>query len=158
MPKLQVSQDKILKLTNALIYEVQTEELEDLNANMEQMENYIRVKGAQPVGPLIQYTNVTLDEQGQAQLQIKMIRQCSNFLHSVEQPYRMDSVLRVKSCMYVRYTGPEEKLKFAYDKINLASFEEEIPLRGDSYTIFVDKKEEDCMIADVFMPKADGAD
>lgn len=159
MSKLQIHQDKTLKLTNTLIYEVQTEELEDLNANMEQMENYIRVKGALPLGPLIQYTNMTLDEQGQPQLQIKMIRQCNNYIHSVETPYQMESVLRVKNCMYVRYIGPEDKLKFAYDKIALTAFEEDIPLKGDSFTIFVDRnEEEDTIIADVFMPKAEEAD
>lgn len=159
MTRLQEGNNKILKLANTLIYEVQTEEIEDLNTNMEQMENYIRAKGAMPLGPLIQYTNMTLDDQGQPQLQIKMIRQCNNYLHTVEPPYQMESVLRVKNCMYVRYIGPEEKLKFAYDKINLTAFEEDIPLKGDSYTIFVDRnEEEDTIVADVFMPKAEEMD
>ena len=58
--------------------------------------------------------------------------------------------------MYCRYTGPEEKLKFAYDKIQLTAFEENIPLKGDSYTIFVDKNEEDeTIVADVFMERTD---
>ncbi len=153
MSKLKTSQEKILKLTNTLIYEVQTEELEDLNANMEQMESYIKIKGAMSIGPLIQYTNMVIDEQGQPTLQIKMIRQCNNYIHNVEPPYHMESVLRVTNCMYVRYTGPEEKLKFAYDKINLTAFEEDIALQGDSYTIFVDQnEEEDTITADVFMP------
>jgi hypothetical protein len=158
MPNLQVSQDKTLKLTNTLIYDIQTENLENISTNIEQMENYIRVKGAILVGPLIQYMNMILDEQGQPQLQLKMIRQCNNYIHSVEAPYQMESVLRVKNCMYVRYTGPEDKLKFAYDKIGLTAFEEDIPLKGDSYTIFVDRnEEEDTIVADVFMPKAEEA-
>jgi hypothetical protein len=61
--------------------------------------------------------------------------------------------------MYVRYTGPEEKLKFAYDKIALTAFEDDIPLKGDSYTMFVDRnEEEDTIVAEVFMPKAEEAD
>lgn len=159
MIKLNLNHDKILKLTNTLIYEVQTGELEDINVNMEQMENYIRVKGAMPIGPLIQYTNMTIDEQGQPQLQLQMIRQCNNYIHTVEPPYHMESVLRVKNCMYVRYTGLEESMKFAYDKISLTAFEEDIPLKGDSYTIFVDRNEtDDTIVADVFMPKAEEAD
>ena len=67
----------------------------------------------------------------------------------------MESVLRVPDCMYVRYMEAEDKLKFAYDKIHLTAFEENIPLRGDSYTIFVDRNdEEDTIVADIFMPKA----
>jgi hypothetical protein len=56
--------------------------------------------------------------------------------------------------MYVSYQGEESKLKFAYDKINLKAFEEDIPLKGDSYTIFIDQQD-DQIIADVFMERAD---
>lgn len=56
--------------------------------------------------------------------------------------------------MYARYIGEESKLKFAYDKINLIAFEEDIPLKGDSYTVFV-AKNDDGIIADVFMERAD---
>ena len=54
------------------------------------------------------------------------MRQANNFIHNVEAPYTMESVLRVRNCMYARYTGPEEKLKLAYDKINVTAFEEDI--------------------------------
>lgn len=30
---------------------------------------------------------------------------------------KVDSVLRVKNCLYARYMGPEEKVRFAYDKL-----------------------------------------
>lgn len=40
-------------------------------------------------------------------------------------------------------------------KINLEAFEKDISLKGDSYTIFVDRNEEDETItADVFMERA----
>jgi hypothetical protein len=56
--------------------------------------------------------------------------------------------------LYVRYEGEENKLKFAYDKIILSAFEEDIPLKGDSYTIFVNQQG-DNFVADVFMERAD---
>lgn len=56
--------------------------------------------------------------------------------------------------MYARYNGEESKLKFAYDKMNLIAFEEDIPLKGDSYTIFVNTND-DGLIVDVFMERAD---
>lgn len=50
----------------------------------------------------------------------------------------------------------QEKIKFAYDKLFLLAFEEEIPLSGTSYTIFVGQDEEnDRITADVFMERAD---
>jgi len=58
--------------------------------------------------------------------------------------------------MYCRYIGLEDKLKLAYDKLNLTAFENDIQLKGDSYKIFVDRNEEEnTIIAEVFMPRAD---
>ena len=79
------------------------------------MQSYIKIKGAVQVGPLIQYTRTFLDEEGELNMDIVMMLQCNHFLHSVESPYFMESVLRIPNCLYCRYTGPEDKLKFAYD-------------------------------------------
>ena len=37
------------------------------------------------------------------------MRQANNFIHNVEPPYAMESVLRVKNCMYALYTLLTEK-------------------------------------------------
>ena len=107
-----------------------------------------------PIGPLIQYSDARIDENGELDVVLKFIRQSSGFINHVEEPYKCEPVVRVKNCMYVRYTGPETMLKFAYDKINLTAFEEDIKLKGDSYTVFVNQVDDD-IIADVFMERAD---
>lgn len=156
MNNLQISKNKTLKLTNILIKRINEEELNEFNKSIEMMENYLRSKGTMPIGPLIQYTNIKLKDNEEPELSINIMRQTNTFIHNMEQPYKMESVIKVNNCMYCRYTGPEEKLKFAYDKINLTAFEEDIPLKGDSYTIFVDRNEKDDTItADVFMERAD---
>ena len=53
--------------------------------------------------------------------------QSDNFIHNVEEPYHMESILRVKNCLYARYTGPEDKVnvtngmtavaRISYDKV-----------------------------------------
>lgn len=151
--KIQTSLNKTLKLTNTLIRSIKAEELQDFGRIVELMQNYIKSKGVQSLGPLVQHTAVTIDEVGDADIVIKLMQQSNSFIHKVEPPYTMEPVVRVPDCLYVRYTGPEEKLRFAYDKLNLIAFEEDIPLVGDRYTIFVDKNE-DILIADVFMEKA----
>lgn len=155
MGKIQLSNNKTLKLTNVLCYKLDLMD-EDINLDIqiEQMQSYIRTKGATQIGPLIQYTNSFVNESGEMEIEMKFLLQCSNFIHAVEPPYSIESVLRVPDCMYVRYTGPEDKLSFAYNKIHLEAFEEDIPLKGDSYTIFVDRNDEESVItADVFMEK-----
>ena len=121
---------------------------------VEKMINYLNIKGMKNIGPLIQYTKVNLNQNEGVNMEIKILLQSNNYIYNVESPYHMESVICVKNCIYVRYQGDENKLKFAYDKINLTAFEEDIPLKGDSYTIFVEQKD-DQIIADVFMERAD---
>ncbi|MHB8126892.1 MAG: hypothetical protein ACYDEJ_14900 [Desulfitobacteriaceae bacterium] len=151
--KLQVHYNKTLKLTNVLVKELLPEDYEMFFKTVELMDNYLKSKGAQPLGPLIQYTSLLIDEAGQPNLIMKLMKQSSNYIYKIEAPYAMESIIRVPDCLYVRFTAEEEKLKYAYDKLNLISFEEDIPLVGNSYTIFVDKND-DMLVADIFMEKA----
>lgn len=157
MKKITTSPSKTLKLTNVLMMWCQLQDEDfDFNIAIEQMQSFIRSKGAMQIGPLIQYTSSYLNEAGEVDIDIRLLLQCNNYIHSVEQPYTMESVLRIPNCMYCRYIGPEDKLKFAYDKIQLEAFENDIPLKGDSYTIFVNRDEEnETITADVFMERAD---
>lgn len=157
MNKLQFHNKKVLKLTNVLKYKILIdEESFDFNVAIEQMQSYIKIKGAMQVGPLIQYTKTFINDAGELDMEIIMMLQCNNYINNVEQPYAMESVVRVPNAMYCRYNGPEEKLKFAYDKIQLEAFENDIQLNGDSYTIFVDRDEEnETITADVFMERSD---
>lgn len=156
MFKLQVNNNKTLKLKNVLNNKVDfSDEKMDINILVEKMQSYIRVKGAMQIGPLIQHTKPFVNNEEELDVELNLLLQCNNFIHNVEKPYMMESILRIPNCMYCRYIGPEEKLKFAYDKINLEAFENDIELTGESYTVFVDQNEEEgIIVADVFMPKA----
>lgn len=153
MKYFEISENKTLKLTNVLIKTLIEEDFENFEKSVEQMENYIKSKGYQPLGPLVQYTTTNVNENGELSVIIKLMRQVSNYINHVEPPYSMESVIRIKDCMYVRYTGPESKIKYAYDKINLTAFEEDIELKGDSYTVFVNQID-DNIVADIFMERA----
>lgn len=147
---IQLSKNKTLKLSNVLICELDMSDSEDFATKVLQMDNYIKAKGFLPIGPVIQKTQYKINEDGQLEISVRLLRQANNFIHHVEPPYTMESILRVKNCLYVRYTGPEEKIKLAYDKINVTAFEEEIELSDENYTIFVDQQD-DKIIADVFV-------
>lgn len=154
MSKLSLSTNKILKLSNVIIIKIDKENFENIELTVDKIEQYIKIKGAKPVGPLIQYISTDITEDGMAESNLLMMRQCDRYINHVEQPYTIESIIRIKNCMYVRYVGPESGLKYAYDKIMLTSFEEDINLKGDSYTIFVDQQHDDNIIADVFMERA----
>ena len=157
MSKLQYHSNKVLKLTNVLKYKLLINEEDfNFNATIEQMQSYIKTKGAIQIGPLIQYTRTFMNDNGELDMDIVMMLQCNNYIHNVEPPYFMESVIRVPNALYCRYTGPESSLRFAYEKINIEAFEQDIALEDCNYTIFVNSNpEEDIMIADVFVPRAD---
>lgn len=152
MRTIQMHTNKTLKLTNVLFYKANIEQLENISNIVFQMENYIKSKGAMPIGPLIQKTSYSINEEGKLDVQLFFMRQSNNFIHNVEEPYKMESLIRVRNCMYARYIGPEEKLNYAYDKINVTAFEEDIELSNENYTIFVDQQD-DNIVADVFVEK-----
>ena len=152
MPQLQVS-NKTLKLTNVLAVKMTTEDMQDM-AFAEKMENYIKSKGYQPIGPLVQYTGVEQGENGEQELVIRMLRQASGYINHTEPPYTVESVLRVPNCLYLRFIGPQDKLNIAYSKLTVYAYEEDIPLTGNSYTVFVNQLDNDDIVADVFMERA----
>ena len=152
MPQLQVS-NKTLKLTNVLIAKMTAEDMQDM-AFAEKTENYIKSKGYQPIGPIVQYTGVEQGENGEQELVVRMLRQANGYINHTESPYTMESVLRVPNCLYLRFIGPQEKLNIAYSKLTVYAYEEDIPLTGSSYTVFVNQLENEDIVADVFMEKA----
>lgn len=129
MNTITLSEHKILKLQNVLSVQV------DLESESDEL------------------FDIEIKDDGAVDIKMQFMLQTDNFIHNVEQPYKMDSILRVKNCLYARYIGPEDKLKFAYDKLGVYAFENDIELEGCNYTIYVDRNEEDeTMVADVFMP------
>lgn len=152
MPKLNVLYNKTLKLTNVLVTEVPFEHFQDIGISISQMENYIRSKGFQPIGPHIQYMNSRAGDTNVENMIIKILRQSSGFIHHVDKPYAIFPVLKIPNCLYVRYVGPQECTKLAFDKINLVAYEEDIPLKGSSYTIFLGE-DGDNVTTDIFVER-----
>lgn len=150
MSELPVNK-KTLKLANVLSYTMVESDFQSNVQCAAQMENYIKSKGYQPLGPIIQYSGVGKNAAGEPEMVVRLLRQASGYINHTETPYSMGSVLRVPNCLYVRYRGPLEKLQVAYSKLAVVAFENDINLKGDSYTIFVDQLESEDIVADIFM-------
>lgn len=155
--KIAIRENKTLKLNNLLIREVSENELIDINKISYMMDSYIKSKGNSTIGPMINYSTVEVDENGQAKVIIKLMIQLKNPIYNVEKPYEIKSQLRVTNCLFARFTEKEENLQFAYQKLGVFAFENNIKLKRDSYTVFV-KKDEENIVADVFMECLKGGD
>jgi len=148
--KITVRESKVLKLNNVLIREVKENEFMEINKVAYMMESFIKSKGNTIVGPMINYSTASADESGKVKVTIKFMVQLKNPIHNVEAPYELKNQIRVANCLFARFSDKEENLQFAYSKLQLHAFENDIKLKGDSYTVFVENKEGK-MIADVFM-------
>ena len=150
MNPIQVSESKTLKLTNVLSRRIMPEELQNIGTIVMQMDNFIKIQNALPIGPLVQHIEVTLGPKPEAQ--IYLMRQANQLITKIDPQYHMDAVLRVKDCLYAHYTGPMAKSELATHKLNILAFENDIKLKNSSYTIFVNQDDDDAVV-DVFMEK-----
>lgn len=155
--KIAIRENKTLKLNNVLIRVVSENELIDINKISYMMDSYIKSKGNATIGPMINYSTVEVDGSGQAEVIIKLMVQLKNPIYNVEKPYEIKSQLRVTNCLFARFKEKEENLQFAYQKLGVYAFENNIKLKGDYYTVFV-KQEEENIVADVFMECLKGGD
>lgn len=155
--KISIRENKTLKLTNVLIRELSENEIIDIDKISYMMESYIKAKGNYPIGPMINYSNLKIDENGQAKISIKIMVQLKNPIYNVEDPYEIKKELRICNCLFARFNEKEENIQFAYQKLGVYAFENNIKLKGESYTVFV-KKEKENIVADIFMECLKGGD
>lgn len=147
---IEVKFNKILKLNNVLIREVLEDDFKDIEKIVTLMQSYLKAKGSDTIGPLIQYTQPQIKDNGEMIIKTFFMIQSKNLIHHIDEPYTMKSQIRVKNCMYARYKGEEHFIKYGSDKIMITAFEQKIKLKGDIYTILVDDLENG-IIADIFM-------
>ncbi|ENK1244796.1 hypothetical protein FDF31_04215 [Clostridium sporogenes] len=148
--KMILKENKTLKLNNVLSRELSEKEFMDINRITYMMDSYIKSKGNSIMGPMINYSSLVNDENGNPKLIGKIIFQLKNPINKIERPYKYEKEIRITNCLFVRFNEKEENLQFAYSKLQLHAFENDIDLLGSSYTVFVDQKE-DIIVADVFM-------
>ena len=162
---IKIQGKKSLRLDNVLIKDIINISAVDLETNeedenfsieleVEKMNNEIRTKGANQVGPLIQYSGASGDEEA-LEIKVSLMLQVDRYINDVSAPYRRESVVQAKNCLYTRFTGAEEDIQFAYQKMQVTAYEEDIRLKGSSYTIFLDSDDEGNITADIFMECAD---
>ena len=150
MGSISICKGKTLKLSNALERKISSGEWDNIQLIIEQMENYVKSKGATPIGPLIQKTEIVGIEEGDMSAEITLMRQANQFIVHTEKPYKMLPTIRVSNCLYAHYIGPDNKIKFANDKLNVYAFENEIDLADENYVVYVNQGEDE-IVADVFI-------
>lgn len=108
--KISIRENKTLKLTNVLIRELSENEIIDIGKINYMIDSYIKSKGNLPIGPMINYSNLEVDENGQAKINIKIMVQLKNPIYNVEAPYEIKKELRISNCLFARFNEKEENI------------------------------------------------
>ena len=154
MRKITFSLDKSMRLNNVIGFEAQVDNPKfDMEMMLLKMQSYVKTRGTNQVGPLVQHMRLNATEQGTIRVQEEFLFQCSDFISNPEPPFYSKESIAVRNAMYSRFVGPQEKLKFAFDKIYLEAFEDDIELNGENYVVFVNNDDPDHRMIDVFVPK-----
>ena len=152
MQKIEFRENKVLKLVNVLSRKVPTEEILAQDKQVQMLENWIKAKGYQPLGPLIIYSSgITGMDGNMPIIDSRVMQQLKNNNVRLEIPYKYEEEIRIENCLMARFDDEPEKFQFATNKLTLFAYENDLELTGETYMIFVNQTEDNLM-ADVFMP------
>jgi hypothetical protein len=146
---IDVKENKTLKLSNVVLHKVNVEELKKVSAEkiVKLLNAQLLSKGAAPKGPLINHTYLRNGEN-----QVSFMMQASKPVE-VKFPYGFSDSLKIENCLYTRFQGKEYDIDYAYQKMNLYAYENDISLKKESYSIFLSNEpESDKVVIDIFMP------
>lgn len=149
MPVIEIKSGKTLKLKNVLCVTFPFDAMGRFDVFALQMDNYIRTMGAQPIGPLIQTTYVKAGLDGKPELFVRLFRQADKYINIDNEKYSIQSVLKIKNCLYTRFCGSKENLQIAQQKINVTAYEKGFRLSGDIYYVYLSAKNDEIAV-DIF--------
>ena len=151
--KLELRENKILKIINPIIREIPLEEISSIDKYVNMMKNYVEIKGFKIIGPLIQYSSGIkgLDKDNNPIIENKIILQLHQSGIKVEEPYITKDTLKIENCLFCRFNDIQDNLQYAISKITLHAYENDIILNGESYIVLIENKD-NILLADVFMP------
>ena len=146
--EIEIAAGKTLKLKNVLSKEIGSLENAEMQKTMHMFESYMKSKRLTPYGPVIIRSNTAFENELLVQRNRMMI-QVRETPENTDSPYYFDELIRVERCIMARYRGEVASVHMAHGKISVYAFENDIRLKGETYTVFIEQSESG-ILADVF--------
>lgn len=151
MSKLDVKENKKLTLKNVLIKELKNINMEDLDNEINKFGNALQLLHAQLFGPLIIRNKGTkIHEDGSVTMDYDLMTQAHDYQQYKEQ-FGINPKYTVENCIYVRFEGSVEEINYAYIKLDLYIYENDLISNGEMYIINIEDNENYCIV-DIFRP------
>lgn len=151
MSKLNVQENKKLKLKNVMVQELTGIAMEELDKEINTFINKVQTLNVQTFGPLITCNKgLKIGEDGSMTVDYEVMIQAHDYLQYKNSFKVLDEVV-VEHCVYLRFEDQPEYINFAYSKMDLYFYENDIDELGPVYTIMLHESE-NLIKMDLFKP------
>ncbi|HJJ28034.1 MAG TPA: hypothetical protein O0X70_01410 [Methanocorpusculum sp.] len=146
--EIQITEGKTLKLHNVLARPVASGEMDEIEKIARMFESYTKVKRLTMYGPGILHSRTELNGDS-VQQKIEFMSQVREIPEKLVSPYTFQELLRAENCLLAQFHGDAEKISLAYNKLQIYSFEHDLNLSGEMFTVILDKQNS-VITADIF--------
>jgi len=151
MNKLEVKTNKKLILKQVLIKELRDIPIEQLDSETKNFHSLINLLNVQTFGPLITKNYGTnIHDDGSITTSYDLMVQAHDYKMYKKQ-FKVVSQLQCEHCAYIRFQGESDNMQYAYTKLNLFFFENDLADTGVVYNVFLSNHSEN-MVLDIFKP------
>lgn len=136
MEKIIIKHRKTLKLINVLVKHCHGSGY-DVEHELVKLRNYIKISKLETQGPLIiKNLGADIDESKRIVLDYDILIQLK-IKTRVKYPHEFVNEIKVNDCIYCRFNGKQEELQYAYSKLNLYIWENDLISNGEAYIIYL---------------------
>ncbi len=151
MSKLEVKENKRLTLKNVIINELHNIKLENLDSEIQKFVNYLQVLKIQTFGPLItKLIGTNIHNDGLITCDYDVMVQAHDY-HLYKDKFKVTKEYNCDYCIYTRFEGKIENLNYAYTKLDLHIYENDLMTKGEVYSVFLSNTPNH-MVVDLFRP------
>jgi len=151
MSKLQVLENKKLKLVNVFTKELRGILIEDVEKEIKKFINFLEISQIQTRGPLItKKAGTTVHENGDISIDYDIMVQTIKKMPN-NGNFRFHETLSVENCVYIHFEGTNDELNYAHNKLNLYLWENDLVETGEEYMVHLSLNN-NWLEVDIFKP------
>ncbi|MFA9467321.1 AraC family transcriptional regulator [Streptococcus sp. E24BD] len=151
MAKLEVKDNKKLVLKQVICQKLHGAKVENVDKEIDKFRQHLQLLKAQVFGPLIvKSCGTIIHDDGDITTDFEFYVQAHN-AQMYSNMYEIQDTISVPHCLYIRFEDSPEYLQFAYSKLEIYMYENDIQTDGTVYTVYI-KSSAEKMIVDIFRP------
>ena len=151
MVKLEVKENKKLVLKNVVVKELRNISLESVDEAISKAIKQIQVMKIQSFGPLVTKNyGMVIHEDGTATINYDVMVQAHDY-KQYQGTFKTYEKLTNEYCLYLRFEDSPEYLPFAYNKLDLYLYENDLEPEGSIINVLIEDSENQ-LIMDIFKP------